>query len=86
MRDYLNLVFQLQRSATIDAQLQNQVFTKKQKQKPIVERIVEAISYLAKQNLALREHCSASYGLCAVVLVPRGLLPGLLLDNSLHTQ
>ena len=30
--------------------------------------------------------CSASYGLRAVVLVPRGLLSGLLLDNSSHTQ
>ena len=30
--------------------------------------------------------CSASYGLRAVVLVPRGLLSGLLLGNSSHTQ
>jgi len=56
MREYLNLVVQLQRSATIDAQLQKQVFAEKQKWKAITERIVEVISYLAKQNLALRGH------------------------------
>ena len=56
MREYLNLVVQLQRSATIDAQLQQQVFAEKQKWKAITERIVEVISYLAKRNLALRGH------------------------------
>ena len=53
VREYLNLVVQL---ATIDAQLQQQVFAEKQKWKAITERIVEVISYLAKQNLALRGH------------------------------
>ena len=48
MREYLNLVVQLQCSATIDAQLQQQVFAEKQKWKAITEWIVEAISYLAK--------------------------------------
>ena len=43
MREYLNLVVQLQRSATIDAQLQQQVFAEKQKWKAITERIVEVI-------------------------------------------
>ena len=56
MREYLNLVVQLQRSATIDAQFQQQVFAEKQKWKAIIERIVEVISYLAIQNLALRGH------------------------------
>ena len=56
IREYLNLVVQLQRSATIDAELQKQVFGEKQKWKAITGRIVEAISYLAKQNLALRGH------------------------------
>ena len=56
MREYLNLVVQLQRSATIDAQLQQQVFAEKQKWKAITERIVEVISYLEKQNLALCGH------------------------------
>ena len=56
MRKYLNLTVQLQRLATIDAQLQQQVFAEKQKWKAITERIVEVISYLAKQNLALRGH------------------------------
>ena len=56
MREYLNFVIQRQRSATIDAQFQQQVFAEKQKWKAITERIVEVISYLAKQNLALREH------------------------------
>ena len=41
---------------TIDAQLQQQVFAEKQKWNAITERIVEVISYLAKQNLALRGH------------------------------
>ena len=54
MREYLNLVIQLQRSAAIDAQLQQQVFAEKKKWKAITERIVEIMSYLAKQNLALR--------------------------------
>ena len=56
MRGYLNLVVQFQRSATIDAQLQQQVFAEKQKWKAITGRIVEVISYLAKQNLALHGH------------------------------
>ena len=56
MWEYLNLVVQFQRSATIDAQLQQQVFTEKQKRKAITGRILEVISYLAKQNLALRVH------------------------------
>ena len=56
MWEYLNLVVQFQRSATIDAQLQQQVFAEKQKRKAITGRIVEVISYLAKQNLALRVH------------------------------
>ena len=54
MWEYLNLVVQFQRSATIDAQLQQQVFAEKQKWKVITGRIVEVILYLAKQNLALR--------------------------------
>ena len=56
MRKYLNLIVQLQRSATIDVQLQQQVFAEKQKWKATTEWIVEVISYLAKQNLALRGH------------------------------
>ena len=56
MGEYLNLVVQLQRSATIDAQLQQLVFAEKLKWKAITERIVEVILYLAKQNLALRGH------------------------------
>ena len=56
MREYFNLVVQLQRLATIDAHLQKQVFSEKQKRKAITERIVEIISCLAKQNLALRGH------------------------------
>ena len=56
MWEYLNLVVQFQRSATIDAQLQQQVFAKKQKWKVITGRIVEVILYLAKRNLALRVH------------------------------
>ena len=35
MREYFNLVVQLQRSATIDAHLQKQAFAEKQKQKAI---------------------------------------------------
>ena len=56
MRKYLNLVVQLQRSATIDPQLQKQVFAEKQKWKAITERIVEVISYLAKQHLVFCGH------------------------------
>ena len=56
MREYLNLVVQFHRSAMIDAQLQQQVFAEKQKWKSVTERIAEVISYLAKQNLALRGH------------------------------
>ena len=40
MREYLNLVVQLQLSATIGAQLQKQVFAKKQRWKAITERIL----------------------------------------------
>ena len=56
MREYFNLVVQLQRSATKDVQLQKQVFAEMQKWKPITERIVEVVLYLAKHNLALRGH------------------------------
>ena len=56
MRKYLNFVVQFQRSATIESQLQQKVFAEKQKRKAVTGRIVEVISYLAKQNLALRGH------------------------------
>ena len=54
MREYLNLVVRLQRSTTIDAELQQQNSAEKEKWKAITERIVEVVSLLAKQNLAFR--------------------------------
>ena len=52
----MNLVVQLQRSASIDAQLHKQVLAEKQKWKATTKQTVEVILYLAKHNLALRGH------------------------------
>lgn len=56
IREYLTLVSQLKRSTMIDAELQQQMSAMKKKWRAISERIVEVISFLAKQNLALRGH------------------------------
>lgn len=56
MREYLNLVVRLHRSATIDAELQQQSSAEKEKWKAVTARIVEVVSFLAQQNLAFRGH------------------------------
>ena len=56
MREYLNLVVRLHHSTTIDAEVQQQMSAEKKRWKAITERIVEVISFLAKQNLAYRGH------------------------------
>ncbi|XP_059160047.1 uncharacterized protein LOC131943787 [Physella acuta] len=56
MREYLNLVVRLRQCTTIDAELQEQISTEKKKWVAITERIVEIISFMAKQNMAFRGH------------------------------
>ena len=53
------------------------------------QRKIDKLVIASPLNILLfsRGHqCSASYGLRAVVLIQRGLLSGLLRDNSSHTQ
>ena len=56
MMEFLHLADRLQRLTTIDVVLQQQISAEKEKWKAIVGRIVEVVSFLAKQNLAFRGH------------------------------
>ena len=56
MREYLNLAVRLRQCTTIDAELQQQISIEKKKWVAITERIVEIISFMAKQNMAFRGH------------------------------
>jgi hypothetical protein len=56
MRKYLDLALHLKTATTVDADLQKQLSAEKMKWQNIIERVVEVVTFLSKQNLAFRGH------------------------------
>ena len=56
VRQYLTLSLSLKRHATIDDSVQRQLDQEARQWEAVISRVAEVISFLAKQNLALRGH------------------------------
>lgn len=56
MREYLDFAARLEKSRVIDHELQEHILSEKKKWRLIVERIVDVVFLLARQNIAFRSH------------------------------
>ena len=56
MHEYLDFAARLEKLRVIDCKLQKHIISKKKKWRLIVERIVNVVFLLARQNIAFRSH------------------------------